>query len=98
MVTATRVERSGPAIRAALARVSPRECAQFEAEFATAIDTAGAHFDLAPVEAVLDRWWGIAAIRTNPLSEAEQAQLARARAGDVTGLHTHDEHGNWVQL
>ncbi|MPZ67862.1 MAG: hypothetical protein GEU83_21070 [Pseudonocardiaceae bacterium] len=56
----TKIERSGPAIRAVLAEASPAE------------------FDLAPAEAVLDRWWGIAAIRANPLSEQEQAQLARA--------------------
>lgn len=41
---------------------------------------------------------GIAAIRANPLSEHEQTQLARARAGDVSGLHTRDEHGTWIQL
>ena len=32
----TRIERSGPAVRAALAQLSPEECAQFEAEFAGA--------------------------------------------------------------
>ncbi len=94
----TRIERSGPAIRAALAEVSPEECAQFEAEFAEALARAGVAFDLAPVEAVLDRWWGIAVIRANPLSEQEQAQLARARAGDFTGLWERDEAGNWAQL
>ncbi len=98
MTTATRVERSGPAIRAVLASVSPVECAQFEAEFTAALQAAAADLDLAEAEAVLDRWWGIAAIRVHPLTEAEQAQLARARGGDVTGLHGRDEHGNWVRL
>lgn len=98
VTTATRVERSGPAVRAVLAEVSPEECAQFEVEFAATIARAGAQLDLAEAEAVLDRWWGIAAIRANPLSESEQAQLARARAGDLTGLHARDGHGNWVQL
>ena len=60
MTTATtRIERSGPAVRAALAQLSPEECAQFEAEFAQATARAGAEYDLAPAEAVLDRWWGI---------------------------------------
>jgi len=45
---------------------------------------------------VLDRWWGIAAIRANPLSEQEQ--LARARAGSFTGLWERDEAGNWTQM
>ncbi|MGI9003721.1 MAG: DUF6247 family protein [Pseudonocardia sp.] len=94
----TRIERSGPAIRAALAAVSPQECVQFEADFAQAIARAGAEFDLAPAEQVLDRWWGIAVIRTNPLSEEEQAQVARAKAGDFTGLFVRDERGNRVRL
>jgi hypothetical protein len=48
MTTATtRIERSGPAVRAALARLSPTECAQFEVEFAQAIAHAGAEYDLA---------------------------------------------------
>lgn len=98
VTTATGVERSGPAIRAVLAEVSPEECGQFETEFTAAIARAGAQLDLAEAEALLDRWWGIAVIRANPLSESEQAQLARARAGDLTGLHTRDEHGNWAQL
>ncbi|MGH3755956.1 MAG: hypothetical protein ACRDRP_25400 [Pseudonocardiaceae bacterium] len=56
----TRIERCGPAIRAALAEVSSQECPQFEAELAEA--------------------------------------LARARAGDFTGLWERDEAGNWAQL
>ena len=99
MTTATtKIERSGPAIRAVLAEVSPAECAQLEAEFAEALARAGAELDLAPAEVVLDRWWGIAVVRANPLSEQEQAQLARARAGDVTGLWERDAAGNWAQL
>jgi len=94
----TKIERSAPAVRAVLAEVSPRECAEFEVEFAEGLARAGAEFDLAPAEAVLDRWWGIAAIRVNLLSEHEAAQLAAARGGDFTGLRTRDEHGNWVQL
>jgi len=99
MTTATtKIERSGPAVRAALARLSPTECAQFEAEFARAIARAGAEYDLAPAEAVLDRWWGIAIIRANPLSEREQAQLDRARNGVFDGLWERDERGDWHQL
>jgi Family of unknown function (DUF6247) len=99
MTTATtRIERSGPAVRAALARLSPTECAQFEAEFAEAIARAGAEYDLAPAEAVLDRWWGIAIIRANPLSEQEKTQLARAREGAFEGLWERDERGEWHQL
>jgi hypothetical protein len=58
----TNIERSAPAIRAALAEVSPVECAQFEAEFTESLARASAEFDLAPAEAVLDRWWGIVRI------------------------------------
>ena len=93
-----RIERSGPAGRAALARRSPTECAQFEAEFAQATARAGAEYDLAAAQQVLDRWWGIAVIRANPLSEREQAQLARVRDGVFDGLWERDERGNWHQL
>lgn len=98
MTAATTIERSGPAIRAALAAHAPDECPQFETEFQQATQLAGQTFDLAPLEALLDRWWGIAAIRANPLTEQEQSQVARAKAGDFTGLLTRDEQGNWVQL
>jgi hypothetical protein len=94
----TRIERSGPAVRAALARLSPQECAQFEAEFTKATARAGAEYDLAPAQQVLDRWWGIAVIRANPLSEREQAQLARVRDGVFDGLWERDERGDWSQL
>jgi hypothetical protein len=99
MTAATmRIERSGPAIRATLAAVSPEECAAFEAEFAQALARASAELDLAPAEEVLDRWWRIAVIRANPLSEKEQAQVARVKAGDFTGLLARDERGNWIRL
>src|SRR5882757_11142300 len=71
----TKIERSAPAVRAVLAQVSPDECAQFEVEFAEGLARASAEFDLAPAESVLDRWWGIAAIRANPLSEHEAAHV-----------------------
>jgi hypothetical protein len=46
----------------------------------------------------LDRWWGVAVIRVNPLSEQESAQVAAAKAGDFTGLRARHEHGKWVRL
>ena len=86
MTTATtRIERSGPAVRAALAECAPQECGVFEEQFRQALLDAEQRFDLGPAEAVLDRWWGIAALRANPLSPTEQALVARARAGDDTG-------------
>jgi hypothetical protein len=48
----------------------PQECAQFEAEFAEGLARASAEFDLAPAEAVLDRWWGIAALATEYASRS----------------------------
>ena len=98
MTAATKIKRSGPAIKTALAELSADECTQFEAEFQQALGHAAETFDLAPVDAVLDRWWGIAAIRANPLSEHEKAQVDRADTGDFTGLLAHDEQGNWVRL
>ncbi len=99
VTTATmKIERSGPAIRAALAQFAPSDCPVFEAELRQAIRHAADTLDLASAEAALDRWWGVAVIRANPLSEQEQAQVARAKAGDFAGLLARDEHGNWVQL
>jgi len=97
-VATTKIERSGPAIRAALAEFAPDECALFETEFQRAMARACETFELAPLDAVVDRRWGIAAIRITPLSEQERAQVERAKTGDFTGLFAHDEHGNWVQL
>jgi Family of unknown function (DUF6247) len=94
----TKIERTGPAIRAALAEAAPEECARFEVDFQQAVARASQTFDLAPLDATLERWWGIAAIRANPLSEHEQAQVVRAKAGDFTGLFARDEQGDWVQL
>ena len=50
----TKIEHSGPVIRAVLDEYAPDECASFEAGMR---------------QAVLDRWWGIAVIRANPLSD-----------------------------
>jgi hypothetical protein len=98
MTAATKIERSGPAIRAALAELSADECTQFGAEFQQALGHAAETFDLAAVDAVFDCWWGVAAIRANPLFEHEQVQVDRANIGDFTGLLARDERGNWVRL
>lgn len=52
-----RVQRSGPAIRAALAQAAPDGLSEFEAEFQIALAEAGDDFDLACVDRVLNRWW-----------------------------------------
>jgi hypothetical protein len=99
MTAATmKIDRSGPAVRAALEQFAPDEVAAFEAELGQAIADAATSLDLASAQAVLDRWWGIAAIRANPLTAAEKSQVDRARHGDVAGLVTRDERGEWVRL
>ncbi|GAA3224085.1 hypothetical protein GCM10017691_11760 [Pseudonocardia petroleophila] len=80
------VERSGPAIRAALAEHAPGDEARFIAELREALVRAGEDLDLAGPQAVLARWHALATMAANPLSADEQVQLARARAGDLTGL------------
>jgi len=55
-------------------------------------------FDLGAAEAVLARWHALATMAANPLTPAENDQLTRARAGDLRGLRTRDEYGNWVTL
>jgi hypothetical protein len=97
-VTAVAVERSGPAIRAALAAHAPEDCACFEAELRTALAHASDDLDLSGVETVLARWHALATMAANPLTAAERTQVEQAKAGDFTGLCTRDERGNWIQL
>lgn len=96
--TTVTIERSGPAIRAALADHAPHETARFEAELRDALTRAAADLDLAGVDAVLSRWHALATMAANPLTDDERAQLQRAKAGDFTGLRARDEHGNWTTL
>ncbi len=90
-VTTTKIDRAGPAIRSALAEHSPAECELFEDDFRQAVTEAGETFDLGRVDAVLGRWWGIATIRANPLTDHERELIAQARAGDDTGWITRDQ-------
>lgn len=96
--TGRRVERSGPAISAVLAQFSAEEAGQFQEEFRKAAQQAAERLDVAPLDEVLDRWWGIAAMHQQPLTTQEEQQLARARAGDFTGLSTRDADGTWRRL
>jgi Family of unknown function (DUF6247) len=100
MATATTVviPRSGPAIREALGEHAPGFLSQFEAEMRTALTQASKDCDLSIAEAVLVRWQALATMAANPLTPAEEQQLARARAGDLRGLRARDEHGGWVTL
>ena len=97
MTAATKIERSGPAIRAALAELSPAECEEFEAEFHQALAHADADFDLGHVDVVLNWWWGIAVMCANPLTEQERELVVQARAGVDTGWYAR-ENDSWVQL
>jgi hypothetical protein len=96
--TAVTIERSGPAVRAALAQHTPPDCARFESELREALHRAQDDLDLAGVEVVLRHWHALATMAANPLSEHELAQIARARAGDVTGLRERRDDGTWVTL
>ena len=96
-MTAIAIERSGPAIRAALAKHAPEDCARFEAEFRAALGRAADDLDLAAVEAVLARWHALATMAANPLTAEERAQVERAKAGDFTGFYAR-ENGSWVRL
>jgi hypothetical protein len=97
-VTTVLVERSGPAIQAALAEHAPDERGRFEAEFRQALTRAAVDLDLASVDAVLTRWHALATMAANPLTSREHEQLLRAKAGDLSGLRARDEHGTWTTL
>ena len=96
--TTTLVERSGPGIGAALNKHAPHERARFEAELRDALARASDDLDVARVDEVLSRWHSRATVVANPLTGAEQEVVRRARAGDLTGLRTRDEHGGWSTL
>ena len=97
--TSAMIERSGPAIRAALyAYASAEECAQFEAELRSALARAAEDLDLSGPQEVLAHWHALATMAANPPTDEEREQIERPKAGDFTGLSTQDESGNWVRL
>lgn len=87
----TVVERSGPAIRAALLVHAPERCVQFETEFRGALVLAAENLDLSGPEAVLAHWQAVAMMAANPLTDEEREQIERAKAGDYSGLLTWQE-------
>lgn len=98
MATGTAVDRTGPAILAALHRHAPQEAAGFETELRDALVRAGTDLDLTGVDEVMTRWHARACVLANPLSDQEQALLERARAGNFTGLRERAENGSWTTL
>ena len=97
-VTTVVVERTGPAIRAALAAHAPSEEGQFVAELRSALADAGRDLDLARLQTVLGRWHARAVMAANPLSADEMAQIERAKAGDFTGFAARSEDDSWTTL
>lgn len=95
----TAVERSGPAIRAALLAHAPERCAKFEEEFRSALALAAQDLDLSGPQAVLVHWQAVAMMAANPLTADERGQIERAKAGDVSGLLSwhQDKNGSWVR-
>jgi hypothetical protein len=91
MAVDVRVERSAPAILQVLRDVAPAEAAQFESEFRYALQQAASAFDLAPVNRVVTRWWGIAYMRLNPPTAEERETATRLRAGEDVGWASAEE-------
>jgi len=95
----TIIERTGPAVRAALlVYASAEECAQFEAELRSALARAAEDLDLSGPQEVLAHWHALVTMDANPFTDEERELIERMKAGDYTGLRTQDEHGNWVRL
>ena len=80
-MTMTKIERSAPAIHAALMESSPSEATQFIEAYRAALVEAAETSGLADAEAVLTHWWGIAHIRANPLTSEEREIVRRIRDG-----------------
>lgn len=98
--TPTVVERSGPAIRAALLAHAPGRCGQFEEEFRSALALAALNLDLSGPQLVLVHWQAVAMMAANPLTAEEREQIERAKTGDFSGLLSwhQDENGSWVRM
>ena len=88
MASYAKLERTGPAIRAALMQASPDEVPDFEAEFHTALAEADDDFDVSRIDRVIGRWWRIAHLRLNPIPDEERELAERAAAGDLRGTFT----------
>lgn len=80
------VDRTGPAIRAALREVSPDELPEFEAEFHIALAEADDDFDVSRIDRVITHWWGIANMRVDPPTAAERELVEQVARGDFEGL------------
>ena len=85
MVATTKIARSGQAISNALRELSPSEAVEFDREYRYALVRAADTFDLTEAETLLTRWWGIANLRANPLTEAEHELVRRFHAGEDVG-------------
>jgi hypothetical protein len=97
--TKTIIERTGSAVRVALLKYSSaEECSQFEAELRSALARAAEDLDLSGPLEVLAHWHALAMADANPFTDEEFGQIERMDAGDYAGLHTRDDHGNWVRL
>lgn len=83
MATYVKVERAGPAIRAALMEASPDEVPDFDAEFHTALAEVDNDFNVSRIDRLIGRWWRIAHLRLNPIPEEERAAAERAAAEDL---------------
>jgi uncharacterized protein DUF6247 len=92
-VTMVAIERTGPAVRAALVAYAPEDEARFVAELRDAMVRAEQDLDLTGPQTVLRRWHARALMAANPLSPDELAQLQQARTGDLTGFVEHHDDG-----
>lgn len=52
----------------------------------------------APLRAMMVRRRVRATMAAHPLTDTERGQLDRARGGDLRGLRTRDDRGNWATL
>lgn len=80
-----------------LAARAPDEVPQFDHDFHQALEAAYT-YDIAPLDALLERWRRIATVRANPLTPAEHEQVRRFHAGDDTGLWEQAEDGTFHRI
>lgn len=87
------VNRTGPAVRAAL---SGGELVEFETQFERALVEAASSFDHRPAARVVSRWWAVAVTLANPDDLSRDRETARRLAAaevERSPLPARRQHG-----
>jgi Family of unknown function (DUF6247) len=72
--------------KAVLAALPPQRAAEFKRDWNTALDKAREDMDLAPLQEVVDSYWGVASAAASPNAAEATEQARRFVAGHDIGV------------